>query len=248
MLRKLAFSSLIIATLFTAACAADSDGGTTGTDPGTEPGTPGTPGTSQSASFVCFYTDTDILCGDIPADDEELAQRVEDFYPSACFASDEDDDNVPDFVDADSYDDGYDGSTAEAELRCQECNRGPGNEGDFRLKIDGGQAELERGKILVAGDGTLLVPTPDGVLTIIVTAATEVRDGQPRPGAEIRARGVLDETEALVAERVEVLCPGPEPLLPEEIPTEAEPVDPEQGTAGSGGSDGSSGSSGSGLR
>lgn len=59
-----------------------------------------------------------------------------------------------------------------------------------------------------------------------MSAATEIDDGIPAPGAEIRAEGRLDEDGALVAERLETLCAAP-PAVPDgEVPPDAEPVEP----------------------
>ena len=32
--------------------------------------------------------------------------------------------------------------------RCRSCNRGPGEQGDFRFEVDGDEAKLDRGMVL----------------------------------------------------------------------------------------------------
>ena len=185
-----------------------------------------------SAALACFHAAGAVLCADMAADGaetpesesthERLRQRVEDFYPSACADDDEDSDRVPDFLDLDYGSD----EDEEGELRCAKCNRGPGTQGDFRLRIEGSEAELERGKVFAFNGDLLLVPTPDGTLAIRLDEETEVKDGEPLPGSEIRVRGSIRDG-MLVAERVDVLCPGPEAMPIEDVPPEAEPVEPE---------------------
>src|SRR5205085_7936411 len=96
---------------------------------------------------------------------------------------------TPDFLDIDFI--GSQTSIPRDDLRCPRCNRGPGTQNDFRLRRSGNTAELDRGKVYVRAGDELTVPTPDGALTIVITASTQLDDGQPTPGAEIRAEGTI---------------------------------------------------------
>lgn len=114
------------------------------------------------------------------------------------------------------------------DLRCPVCNRGPGNQNDFRLRIESGFAKLDRGKVYVAevfAQGTTLtVPTPDGTLAIVISGGTEVKDGEPLPGAEIRAEGSVIADGVVLADRVDVLCPAPASIPPTRSPTTPLPL------------------------
>ncbi len=192
------------------------------------------PDGSQKQELVVFHTTTVVMA--MKADGtttSSVRTKVENFYPAACFDSDSDDDSVPDELDnsSNASEDDSDGGVADdggTGLRCKRCNRGPGTEGDFRLKVDGAQAELARGRVFArnATSTELTVPTPDGPLTIVVDAQTEVRDGEPLPGAEIRAEGRITSQSPLriTATRLTVLCRAPAPMPPEEVPPQAEPI------------------------
>src|SRR5262249_46541904 len=84
----------------------------------------------------------------------------------------------------------------------------------------------DRGRVFQrAGDGTLTVPSPDGPITILVSALTRIDDGQPSPGADIRAEGtVAPGTRTIAATRVRVLCPGPAPVDPGDVPPGSVPA------------------------
>ncbi|HKA91169.1 MAG TPA: DUF5666 domain-containing protein [Haliangiales bacterium] len=182
---------------------------------------PSSPGQVRGA-MVVLHTRTNILtapAGNWSAD-SPLRARVEASFPSACVDLDDDDDGVPNVVDVDHVDDAAD----VVEDQCHRCNRGPGEAGDFRLRVEGTDVRLDRGVVLArAADGTLTVPSLGGRITILVTPATQV-EGVPTPGSEIRAEGTLTGTNAFTATRLEVLCPGPAPLNPADVPPEAEPV------------------------
>jgi hypothetical protein len=222
--------------LVVAGCAASVDGA--GGDEGEGGGSTGEPaGQAESALSTCFFTDTAVYCSPAPdwSDDDDLRVRVEDFYPSACVDDDHDGDRVPDFLDVDG-----DGGDFDDDLRCRECNRGPGGSGDFRLEVDGSEAKLDRGTVYLhdADEGSLTVPNPQGgALTIQLAHAERIEDGLPTPGSEIRAEGEMDEDGVLWAERLKVLCAAPDPLPPEDVPPDCEAIAPderEQGDDGDG--------------
>lgn len=181
---------------------------------------------STSSNLQCFHGASSISCKAISRADERV--KVEDFYPSACLDGDADLDGTPDFIDFDFL-----GTEAEAEaiarddLRCPRCNRGPGTQNDFRLRITGTVGQLERGKVYTRNGGTLEVPTPDGVLTIAITSATQVEDGDPAPGAEIRVDGAI-KNGVFEATRLKVLCPAPAAMPDGETPpdTDQPPAQP----------------------
>jgi hypothetical protein len=120
---------------------------------------------------------------------------------------------------------GHDGKVDD-HLRCHACNRGPGNSGDFRLELDGDEAKLDRGRVYLVNGNELVVPTPDGALTIVLSAGTRIDDGDPTPGAEIRAEGTMSASGELLAERVRVLCRAPAAMPPHQVPPGSEPVNP----------------------
>jgi hypothetical protein len=181
--------------------------------------------TSESA-LACFHGSTQIACKTVSGTDAERT-KVEDFYPSACFDGDADLDGIPDYLDLDFIDsDDADEPAERDDLRCPKCNRGPGTQNDFRLRIEGSAGELQRGKVYVRGAGELTIPTPDGVLTVSVTAGTRIDDGDPDPGAEIRVEGTV-ENGVLEATRLKVLCPAPPALPPEDMPPDAQPPRPD---------------------
>src|SRR5262249_10809082 len=118
------------------------------------------PGQLRSAVIV-ITTRSAIMTAEI-TDWGAQRERVEHFYPSICLDTDADRNGGADTMDLDRSADDT-GDDDQIEDRCQPCNRGPGQSGDFRLKIEGSQAELDRGRVFqVADDGTLAVPSPDG--------------------------------------------------------------------------------------
>jgi len=128
--------------------------------------------------------------------------------------------------DAGHDDDGGAGDHGD-EYGCRECNRGPGESGDFRLEVDRGEAKLDRGRVYLALDDTVVVPTPYGEKLIIrIGYGTRIDDGTPSPGAEIRVEGRMLEDGSIDAERVKVLCDAPFALPPDDVPPECEAVDP----------------------
>jgi hypothetical protein len=189
-------------------------------------------GSTPPAKLAVFHTAEDVRTVRVDGSDGGLRQRVEDFYPAACFDHDDDGDGLPSVLDPDEANDG-DSNDGGDDLACRRCNRGPGTQGDFRLEVEGGEAELDRGRVSARHGAELTVPTPDGALVVLLTDETELEDGDPTPGAEVRARGTLDGAGRLVAERLKVLCPGPGAVPVDQVPPEAPPVEP-------GGDDGSS--------
>ena len=124
-------------------------------------------------------------------------------------------------------DDGHGGDgKVDDHLRCHACNRGPGTSGDFRLEVDGDGAKLDRGRVYLVEGNEIVVPTPDGALTIILSPDTRIDDGYPAPGAEIRAEGTMSPAGELHAERIRVLCRAPAPMPPDQVPPDSEPVTP----------------------
>lgn len=157
----------------------------------------------------------------------DIRTRVDSFYPSVCLDVDEDGDGVPDTLDVrHSGEDSDDSAGNDVDHRCQPCNRGPGKAGDFRLRVEGQDAELDRGRVFTrAGDGTLTVPSPDGAITITVPAGIRVDDGVPSPGSDIRVKGVVgDGVRSIVATEVKVLCQGPQPVDDDQVPPGSQPV------------------------
>jgi hypothetical protein len=178
------------------------------------------PTSSATSELQCFHTPSSIACMSGSSDDVDRT-KIEDFYPSACFDGDADADGTPDFLDIDFI--GSQTPIARDDLRCPRCNRGPGTQNDFRLRTNATTAELDRGKVYVRTGDQLVVPTPDGALTIAITAATRIDDGEPAPGAEIRVEGTIVNG-VVEATRVKVLCPAPAALPPDDVPPDAEPT------------------------
>jgi hypothetical protein len=58
------------------------------------------------------------------------------------------------------------------------------------------------------------------------TYGTRIDDGYPAPGAEIRVEGWVDDDGVVQADRLKVLCGAPQPVRPEDVPPECEPVGP----------------------
>lgn len=201
---------LALSTLVFAGCMADSDSTS-----------------STGSALTCFHTESSVACArGVAKVGGEDRTKVEDFYPSACLDGDADGDGTPDFLDLDFL------GTPEAsqpvernDLKCARCNRGPGTQNDFRLRIEGSSGELDRGKVYARSGGVLTIPTPDGALPITITSATRIEDGDPAPGAEIRVEGVV-ENGGITATSIKVLCPAPAPLAPEDVPPDAMPTEP----------------------
>ncbi len=217
----------------------------TGYLPGSAPGSAGSSGAganagsgtgTSSSGLAVFHTKSALKVGSSSSESTRI--KIEDYYPAACFDRDEDHDGVPDSVDA--CPPPSDDSNV---LGCKRCNRGPGTQGDLRLRIRGNEGELQRGRVLARNGSELTVPTPDGALTIRITGDTRIDDGEPNPGAEIRAEGTVEGTgsaRVLIAERLKVLCPAPAAIPEEEVPADATPVlDESTGGAATGCEDGS---------
>jgi hypothetical protein len=207
-----------------AGCGGDPAAGGDSGDPGDSAGDRAGAGDGEAERQVsaCFFTDSTIECGPASGDDSRV--RVDDFYPSACLDGDHDGDRVPDFLDPDDHGGGFDDP-----LRCSTCDRGPGEHGDFRFEVDGDEAKLDRGTVYFLDHerDRLLVPAPYGeIVAIEFSAGTRIDDGYPAPGAEIRVEGWIDDDGVVQADRLKVLCAAPEPVRPEDVPPECEPVDP----------------------
>src|SRR5262245_42787410 len=157
-----------------------------------------------TGAVVVAHTTTGIVTASTADwENNPFRERVDELFPSICLDFDHDDDGVPDSVDIDRDDDGPDA----VEHQCHRCNRGPGESVDFRLEASGGESRLDRGIVIArAADGTLTVPSPDGPITIHVTATTRIDDGTPTPGSEIRAEGPVEATRVFTATEVKVLC------------------------------------------
>jgi hypothetical protein len=182
--------------------------------------------TTTESELQCFHTPNSVNCVQISGSDAVDRTKVEDFYPSACLDGDADSDGTPDFLDIDFLGtDAADAPVARDDLRCPRCNRGPGTQNDFRLDLAGDVAELDRGKVYVRAGDQLTVPTPDGALSIAITPSTQLEDGEPAPGAEIRVEGAIVNG-VLEATRLKVLCPAPLAMPPEDVPPDAEPTPP----------------------
>lgn len=117
---------------------------------------------------------------------------------------------------------------------CEVCNRGPGQAGDFRFEVKGPEGRLERGRVFSRVGATITVASPNGPVTITTNSATRVR-GEPTPGSDIRVRGVVQGTRSVLAVELEVLCPGPTPLPPDQLPPGTNPVPPPPPPATDGG-------------
>lgn len=176
------------------------------------------PGSSRS-ELVVFHTHSSVMT--VPATAqalERLRVRVENFYPAACIDRDDDGDGLPNTLEPHSSS----GSSGDA-LRCHSCNRGPGTNGDFRLETRGEEFRLDRGRVSARTGSQLEVPSPSGKLVIPISGSTEIRDGDPVPGAEIRVEGRLTPA-GIQATFIKVLCPGPG-IVPEgALPDGATPV------------------------
>jgi hypothetical protein len=184
---------------------------------------------TTTAALQCFHGENAVTCKPASGSLEERT-KVEDFYPSACFDGDADQDGTPDFLDLDFLGSAEaEAAVARDDLRCPRCNRGPGTQNDFRLRIEGTSAELDRGKVYVRAGNQLMVPTPEGVLEIAITATTRIDDGEPAPGAEIRVEGTIVNG-VLEATRLKVLCPAPAAMPPGETPPDTDEPQPEPGT------------------
>ncbi len=98
----------------------------------------------------------------------------------------------------------------QAEVEQEACNRGPGQAGDFRLKIEDNEAEIHRGTVLSASGDVLEVGDPDGDPSITVDISGAEIEGTPDVGDEVRVEGVQQTDGTILAEEVEVLCPHPD--------------------------------------
>jgi hypothetical protein len=204
-------------------------------------------GVQARALSVCFFTADAIEC--TPADGElaaEFRARVEDFYPSICLDTDSDGDGIGDFVDArddgddtelddvgddhggDDLDDDSDDNGVDDDSQCHVCDRGPGEQGDFRLEREGDAARLDRGTVSSVSEGFVLVPTPYGPAQIVISASTllDTSHGALGTGAAIRVEGTWVEGADIVIQAtwLEVLCPGPAPVPDEVVPEDAVPA------------------------
>lgn len=180
---------------------------------------------TTASELQCFHTATSVACAPGPSAADDRT-KIEDYYPSACFDGDADADGTPDFLDIDFLgSDAAETPIARDDLRCPRCNRGPGTQNDFRLRTSGTVAELDRGKVYTRAGDVLTVPTPDGALTVVITPDTRIDDGQPSPGAEIRVEGTIVNGE-VHATRLEVLCPAPAALPPDDVPPDADEPSP----------------------
>ncbi len=135
-------------------------------------------------------------------------EKVRAFYPVVCLDLDTDHDGIPD-----SFDLNYNGSPKSVNPSalphpCHRCNRGPGVNGDFRLRVKGTTVDLQRGRVSVLGTNTLTIPSPNGPITVNWTAATKLKDGPVGPGAEVRVRGTMSGPNTIAADLIWVLCPG----------------------------------------
>ena len=182
-------------------------------------------GTSES-TIQCFHGATSISCKANAGTPEERT-KVEDFYPSACFDGDHDADGTPDFIDFDFLGSAEADAVIERDdLRCPRCNRGPGTQNDFRLRVAGNAGELDRGKVFARDGALLAIPTPDGILAVAITATTAIEDGDPAPGAEIRVEGTIVNG-VLEATRLKVLCAAPSTMPPGETPPDTTVPEPQ---------------------
>lgn len=194
------------------------------------------------SSVVVFHTASAVLAvreADIEA--TRFRTQIDRFYPAACIDRDDDDDGIPNRHDhharAGDDDPGRDAGAGDDDDRspiettrgCGACDRGPGESGDFRLELRGSEAKVDRATVgSVDAAGVITVASPDGAIRIAATTGTEVRDGQPTPGAEIRVEGTFVRDAAgaitITATRIEVLCAGPAPMPAGEVPPEAQPI------------------------
>lgn len=99
----------------------------------------------------------------------------------------------------------------QVEVELEDCNRGPGTAGDFRLRIDDDEAEIHRGTVLSASGDFLEVGDPDGDPSVVVDISqAEEIEGSPDVGDEVRVEGVQQTDGSILAEEVKVLCPHPD--------------------------------------
>ena len=179
-----------------------------------------------SGALVVLHTRSAIVTA--PAADWDrnpFRERVDGFYPAVCLDRDDDHNHVPDSMDVARSED--DNGSDELEHQCHPCNRGPGKSGDFRVRVEGDRAELDRGRVFQrADDGTLTIPSSDGPITVVVSGATRIDDGDPTPGSEIRVQGSVSAAgpRTIAASELEVLCPGPAPIGDDDLPPGTEPV------------------------
>lgn len=119
------------------------------------------------------------------------------------------------------------GEKEDTEHGCKRCNRGPGQQGDFRFEVSGTAGKLGRGRVYTSVNGTLTIPSSLGNITVVITSSTRVDDGVPAPGSEIQAEGTVTQSNGLwtlTASRVKVLCPAPPAVDPTQLPPGTTPV------------------------
>ena len=146
------------------------------------------------------------------ADDEVEAQDVDDHDVDADAdpaegAEDEADDEASDADEAGEVDEADDDDD---DVELEECNRGPGKAGEFRLEIEDDEVEIDRGTV-ASFDGTtlIIVGSPGGPISAVLTAESEI-DGDLATSIEVRLKGTVLEDGNIVIDEVKVLCPEPE--------------------------------------
>lgn len=148
------------------------------------------------------------------ADDEVEAQDVDDHDVDAEAdpaegAEDEADDEAPDADEADEAGDGN-ADADDDDVELEECNRGPGKAGEFRLEIEDDEVEIDRGTVASFNGTTLIiVGLPGGAISAVLTAESEI-DGELTTAIEVRLKGIVLEDGNIVIDEVKVLCPEPE--------------------------------------
>ena len=177
------------------------------------------------------------------ANDEVEAQDVDDHDVDAEAdpaegAEDEADDEAPDADEADETGDGNadaddDDVDDVDDVELEECNRGPGKAGEFRLEIEDDEVEIDRGTV-ASFDGTtlIIVGAPAGPISAVLTAESEI-DGELATAIEVRLKGIVLEDGNIVIDEVKVLCPEPEAdetdTAEEELGAEEEDPDDDDG-------------------
>ena len=89
----------------------------------------------------------------------------------------------------------------EAMVEPEECNRGPGTAGEFRLRIEDGDVRIDRATVL--DTDPLTVGDPDRTVSIALSGVTATGLAE---GDEVRVEGTRDGSTVNV-DRFEVLCP-----------------------------------------
>ena len=157
------------------------------------------------------------------ADDEVVAQDVDDHDVAADAgpaeeAEDEADDEASDADEVDEVDEADEAGDENADadgddvddVELEECNRGPGKAGEFRLEIEDDEVKIDRGTV-ASFDGTtlIIVGSPGGPISAVLTAVSEI-DGDLATAIEVRLKGTVLEDGNIVIDEVKVLCPEPE--------------------------------------